>query len=140
MDWRPIIALRSHRSRSMPIEAALAREFGGSRPRLLTEPGRYLVGDAGLLSTEIVLISKKSAHERERWVYLGAGLYNGLYETLNERIILYRRHPYELPGDLTIGNTVDFFSAGAYTASVAALRSTDFRRSAATSFCFSRGR
>jgi ornithine decarboxylase len=96
----------------MPIEAALAREFGGSRPRLLTEPGPYLVGDAGLLSTEIVLISKKSAHERERWVYLGAGLYNGLYETLNERIILYRRHPYELPVDLTIGNTVDFFSAG----------------------------
>jgi len=43
-------------------------------------------------------------------------------------------------GLYTIGNTVDFFSAGAYTASVAALRSTDFRRSAATSFCFSRGR
>ena len=122
------------------IEAALAREFGGSGPRLLTEPpGRYPVGDAALLCTEIVLISKKSAHERERWVYLGAGLYNGLYETLNERIILYRRHPYELPVDLTIGDTVDFFSAGAYTASIAALRSTDFRRSAATSFCISAG-
>jgi ornithine decarboxylase len=66
---------------------------------LLTEPRRYLVGDGGLLCTEILLISKKSAHERECRVYLGAGLYDGLNETLNERIVLYRRHPYELPVD-----------------------------------------
>jgi ornithine decarboxylase len=130
------------------IEAALQREFGSARPKLLIEPGRYLVGDAGLLRTEILLISKKSPHERARWVYLDAGLYNGLDETLDERIhyrirtlrdgypcgpvilagptcdsadILYRRHPYELPLDLAIGDTIDFLSAGAYTASVAAV-------------------
>jgi ornithine decarboxylase len=130
------------------IETALAERFGGSRPRVLIEPGRYLVGDAGLLRTEILLISRKSAHERERWVYLDAGLYNGLDETLNERIhypirtprdggatgpvilagptcdsadILYRRHPYELPLDLEIGEPLDFLSAGAYTASIAAV-------------------
>ena len=34
-------------------------------------------------------------------IYLDAGLYNGLDETLNERIILHRRHSYELPVDLT---------------------------------------
>jgi len=130
------------------IDAALTREFGSARPHIIIEPGRYLVGDAGLLRTEILLISRKSSHERERWIYLDAGLYNGLDETLNERIhyrirtphdgrpagpailagptcdstdILYRRHPYELPLDLAIGDTVDFLSAGAYTASVAAV-------------------
>jgi ornithine decarboxylase len=130
------------------IEAALNREFGSARPHIIIEPGRYLVGDAGVLRTEILLISRKSPHERERWIYLDAGLYNGLDETLNERIhyrirtpheggpcgpailagptcdstdILYRRHPYELPLDLAIGDTVDFLSAGAYTASVASV-------------------
>ena len=68
------------------IEGALAREFASSRPRILLEPGRYLVGDAALLRTEILLISRKSPHESERWVYLDAGLYNGLDETLGERI------------------------------------------------------
>ena len=135
------------------IERALTREFGAARPRLLIEPGRYLVGDAGLLRTEIVLISRKSPRERERWIFLDAGLYNGLDETLDERIhyrirtsrdggpcgpvilagptcdsadILYRRHPYELPLDLQIGDTVDFLSAGAYTASVAAVAFNGF--------------
>jgi ornithine decarboxylase len=135
------------------IEAALHREFGSSPPRLLIEAGRYLVGDAGLLRAEILLISKKSPHERERWVYIDAGLYNGLDETLDERIhyrvrtprdsgpsgpvilagptcdsedILYRRHPYLLPLDLAVGDTVDFLSAGAYTASVAAVAFNGF--------------
>jgi ornithine decarboxylase len=135
------------------IETSLQREFGAARPRLLIEPGRYLVGDAGLLRSEILLISRKSVHERERWIYLDAGLYNGLDETLYERIryrirtardggpcgpailagptcdaadILYRRRPYELPLDLTIGDTVDFLSAGAYTGSVAAVAFNGF--------------
>lgn len=135
------------------IETALMAEFGRSRPHILIEPGRYLVGDAGLLRTEILLISRKSPHERERWIYLDAGLYNGLDETLDERIhyrirtprdgavggpvilagptcdsadILYRRHPYELPLDLAIGDTLDLLSTGAYTASVAAVTFNGF--------------
>lgn len=125
------------------IEAGLHREFGGSRPRLLIEPGRYLVGDAGTLHAQVLLISRKSPHEHERWVYLDAGRFNGLPETENERIhyairtphdggpcgpvilagptcdssdILYRRHPYELPLDLAVGDRIQFLSAGAYTA------------------------
>ena len=135
------------------IEAALRKEFASSLPHIMIEPGRYMVGDAGVLRTEIVLIARKSAHEHERWIYLDAGLYNGLDETLNERIhyrirtsrdggpggpailagptcdstdVLYRRHPYELPLDLEIGDTVDFLSAGAYTASVAAVAFNGF--------------
>jgi len=52
------------------IETALTREFATARPRIFIEPGRYLVGDAGLLRTEVLLISQKSLHERDRWVFL----------------------------------------------------------------------
>ena len=141
----PVLPLEAY---AEAIETAVRKEFASSRPHIMIEPGRYLVGDAGVLRTEIVLIARKSAHEQERWIYLDAGLYNGLDETMNERIhyrirtsrdggaaapailagptcdstdVLYRRHPYELPLDLEIGDTVDFLSAGAYTASVAAV-------------------
>jgi len=135
------------------ISSGLAREFGGSRPNLLIEPGRYLVGDAGILKTEVLLISQKSRHEHARWVYLDAGRFNGLPETEDERIhyrirtpcdggasgpaiiagptcdsndILYRRHPYELPLGLQIGDRIEFLSAGAYTASYAAVEFNGF--------------
>jgi ornithine decarboxylase len=135
------------------IEAGLKLEFGASRPRLLIEPGRYLVGDAGTLHAEVLLISRKSPQEHERWVYLDAGRFNGLPETEDERIhyrirtprdggasgpvilagptcdssdILYRRHPYELPLDLEVGDHIEFLSAGAYTASYAAVEFNGF--------------
>jgi ornithine decarboxylase len=41
--------------------------------------------------------------------------------TCDSTDILYRRHPYELPLDLAIGDNIDFLSAGAYTVSVAAV-------------------
>ncbi len=146
----PVPALAAY---AEAIEAALKREFGHARPRILVEPGRYMVGDAALLRTEILLISRKSPHERERWVYLDAGLYNGLDETLGERIhyrirtahdggacgpvilagptcdstdILYAKSRYELPLDLQIGDRIDFLSAGAYTASCAAVEFNGF--------------
>ncbi len=135
------------------IESGLSREFGASRPSLLIEPGRYLVGDAGTLRAQVLLIARKSPHEHERWVYLDAGRFNGLPETEAERIhyplrtprdgspcgtvilagptcdssdILYRRHPYELPLELQVGDQVEFLSAGAYTASYAAVEFNGF--------------
>jgi len=135
------------------IDASLRSEFGASQPRLLIEPGRYLVADAGTLHAEVLLISRKSPHERERWVYLDAGRFNGLPETEGERIhyrvrtprdgedcgsvilagptcdsadILYRRHPYELPLALEVGERIEFLSAGAYTASYAAVEFNGF--------------
>jgi ornithine decarboxylase len=41
--------------------------------------------------------------------------------TCDSADILYRCHPYELPLDLTITDSVDFLSDGAYNASVAAV-------------------
>ncbi len=130
------------------IEAALRQHFAGARPEIFIEPGRYLVGDAGVLRSEVLLIARKSRHAEKRWVYLDAGRYNGLPETQGERIryrirtphdatrcgpvvlagptcdstdIIYEHAGYELPLDLAIGDAIDFLSAGAYTASYASV-------------------
>lgn len=46
--------------------------------------------------------------------------------TCDSADILYRRHPYDLPLDLEIGDSIDFLSAGAYTASVATVAFNGF--------------
>ena len=135
------------------IEAALREHFAGARPDILIEPGRYLVGDAGVLRSEVLLVARKSRRAEKRWVYLDAGRYNGLPETQGERIryrirtprdggrrgpvvlagptcdstdIIYEHAGYELPLDLEIGEPLDFLSAGAYTASYAAVEFNGF--------------
>ena len=135
------------------IEAALREYFGGARPEIVIEPGRYLVGDAGVLRSEVLLVARKSQRAEKRWVYLDAGRYNGLPETQGERIhyrirtphdgtrcapvvlagptcdstdIIYEHAGYELPRDLEIGDPVDFLSAGAYTASYASVEFNGF--------------
>ncbi len=130
------------------IDDGLTRSFGGARPQILLEPGRYLVGDAGVLRTEVLVVARKSRRASERWVYLDAGRYNGLPETQGDRIqyrlrtphdgqptgpvvlagptcdstdILYQRARYELPLALGVGDPLDVLSAGAYTASYASV-------------------
>ena len=45
------------------IPAALRKHFGNQIPETIIEPGRGMVGDAGLIKAEVVLISKKAADE-----------------------------------------------------------------------------
>ncbi|EFV12985.1 type III PLP-dependent enzyme [Segniliparus rugosus] len=69
------------------ISAAAREHFaavGLEAPQLVLEPGRFLVADAGLLRSEVVLISRKSPEDEHRWVYVDAGRYNGLTETEGE--------------------------------------------------------
>jgi ornithine decarboxylase len=126
------------------IEQSLDRHFGARRPELLIEPGRYIVGDAGVLRSEVVLVTPEHGASDRRWVYLDVGRYNGLAETEGEAIayrlrtsrdgdpvgpvvlagptcdgddVLYQRTHYELPLTLRGGDYVDLLSAGAYTAS-----------------------
>lgn len=135
------------------ILAAVRHQFGCSPPRLMIEPGRYLVGDAGLLRSQVLLIARHGGHAERRWVYLDAGRYNGLAETQGESIcytlrtphdggaaeavilagptcdstdIIYDRAGYALPVALAIGDTVDFLTAGAYTASYASVEFNGF--------------
>jgi ornithine decarboxylase len=125
------------------IHAALDRYFGTDRPRIFAEPGRSMAGDAGVIQTEVVLISRKSASpDARRWVYLDIGKFGGLAEVMDEAIqyrlrtphdggatgpvvlagptcdevdVIYNKAEYELPLDLAIGDRMEFLSAGAYT-------------------------
>jgi ornithine decarboxylase len=135
------------------IDTALTRHFGASRPHVLLEPGRHMVGDAGVLHSEVVLVAERPHAGGHRWVYLDAGRYNGLPETQGEMIqyrirtsrdgspvgpailagptcdstdIIYERAGYELPLNLTGGDHVDFLSAGAYTSSYASVEFNGF--------------
>jgi ornithine decarboxylase len=124
------------------MRAALRETFGAAGPKLFIEPGRYMVGDAGILVAEVVLTANRPHERVQRWVYLDVGVWTGLDETMEERIryrlevpgparpcgpvvlagptcdsadVLYR-HQVELPLDLRPGERVFFLSAGAYTA------------------------
>ncbi|MCZ6449016.1 MAG: type III PLP-dependent enzyme [Alphaproteobacteria bacterium] len=126
------------------IADALSRHFGNHLPRVIIEPGRALVGDAGVIEAEVVLISHKGYGDQRRWVYLDIGKFGGLWETMDECIrysietdhhggasgpvvlagptcdetdVLYDRAGYELPLDLAVGDRVRILAAGAYTAS-----------------------
>ena len=132
------------------IEIAIAQNFVQRPPVIMFEPGRYIIGPAGLIRTEVVLVSKKTYEAKKRWIYLDVGRYGGLAETMNEAIqypvitskeefekgpviiagpscdgldVLYRKAIYQLPLSLIAGDNVDILNAGAYTASYA---SADF--------------
>ncbi|MBK18116.1 MAG: ornithine decarboxylase [Rhodospirillaceae bacterium] len=126
------------------IKDGLRQYFGDSLPRIIAEPGRYIPGDAGIIQSEVVLISQKSLNAEKRWVYLDIGKFGGLPEVLDEAIkyrictphdgeetgpvviagptcdevdVIYEESDYELPLNLAIGDRVEILSAGAYTAS-----------------------
>lgn len=129
------------------IRRFLEEDFGDHMPRILIEPGRYLVGDSGVLVTEIVLISKKSASNMHSWVYVDVGRFGGLIETLEECIkypiysdrqgrgretilagptcdsmdILYEDYKYILPETIAEGDRLYFLTTGAYTQSYSAI-------------------
>ncbi|HYN28719.1 MAG TPA: type III PLP-dependent enzyme [Dermatophilaceae bacterium] len=121
------------------IEEALDAGFGGDRPHTLAEPGRGIVGDAGTVVARVVAVLDRGV---TRWVYLDAGVFTGLVETLDEAIryrletsadggptrpcvlagptcdsadVLYERRPVHLPRALAEGDVVRLRSAGAYT-------------------------
>jgi ornithine decarboxylase len=128
------------------ITAALHHHLGPDLPVVIAEPGRYLVADAGLLRTEVILVARKSDDADEpRWVYLDVGVFGGLGETMAEAIryrfrtprtgasgpvvlagptcdsadVLYEHSGYEMPFTLEAGDLVDVLSAGAYTTTYA---------------------
>ena len=127
------------------IRRSLLRHFGNHRPELIVEPGRGLVGDAGVIETEVVLIARKGDGDHRRWVYLDIGKFGGLAETMEEAIrypieshrageaapvviagptcdsadVLYDRANYQLPSDLSIGDRLRIRATGAYTTTYA---------------------
>lgn len=137
------------------INKSLNENFGDNHPYLFAEPGRFLVADAGVLKTEVVLVSKKTKDTDLRWVYLDIGLYGGLAETLGECIkykmittkdedtnvgevnlagptcdgmdIMYKDYKYKMPKSLHAGDYVYILSTGAYTTSYSAVNFNGFK-------------
>lgn len=68
------------------ITRFLEEDFGPTQPEIILEPGRSLVADAGILVSEVVLISRKSVSALNRWVYTDVGKFHGLIETMGESI------------------------------------------------------
>jgi ornithine decarboxylase len=138
---------------SNAIQRGLAKHFGNAIPETIIEPGRGMVGSAGVIKAEVVLVSKKQAEDDKRWVFLDIGKFGGLAETLEEAIrypiatlkdkdpkapciiagptcdsadVLYEKTPYDLPITLTVGDEVLIEAAGAYTTTYASVAFNGF--------------
>jgi len=134
------------------IMGAMVEHFGNALPDMLIEPGRSVVGDAGVVSAEVVLVTRKG-DDPVRWVYLDIGRFGGLAETEGEAIkyrfvtphdggamgpvaiagptcdgadILYEKSNYRLPLALTHGDRVELLATGAYVTTYASQRFNGF--------------
>jgi ornithine decarboxylase len=135
------------------IMRAMTAHFGNNLPEIVIEPGRAVVGDAGVVCAEVVLVSRKMKDDPVRWVYLDIGRFGGLAETEGEAIkyriatphdgapsgpvtiagptcdgvdILYERSHYRLPLPLASGDRVLLEAAGAYVTTYASQRFNGF--------------
>ncbi len=135
------------------IMRAMTEHFGNALPEILVEPGRFLVGDAGVICAEVVLVCRKGKEDPIRWVYLDIGRFGGLAETEGESIkyrfetahdgeatgpvaiagptcdgadILYEKSNYRLPLALRSGERIQLMSTGAYTTTYASQRFNGF--------------
>lgn len=120
----------------------LVHQRFGDIPRIMAEPGRGMVAEAGVIVSEVMLASRKSQDDPNRWVYLSIGRFSGLAETEGEAIryrieterdgdptgpcviagpscdsadVLYEKTPVNLPVTLRCGDRVLIRSTGAYT-------------------------
>ncbi|UTA48709.1 type III PLP-dependent enzyme [Simiduia sp. 21SJ11W-1] len=134
------------------ITRFLEEDFGDDMPEIILEPGRSLVANAGILVSEVVLISKKSHTALNRWIFTDVGKFSGLIETMDESIkypiyvektgeleeaviagptcdsadIMYENYLYGLPLNLAIGDRMYWLSTGAYTTSYSAVEFNGF--------------
>jgi len=129
------------------VMAQVEQRFGDV-PRIIAEPGRGLVADAGMIAAEVVLVSRKSETDMHRWVYLDIGKFSGLAETMDEAIryqfvtnrdheptgpcilagpscdsvdVMYEVRPVNLPLGLKSGDRVLIRNCGAYTSTYASV-------------------
>lgn len=136
-------SIEAPRAYAAAVISAVKARFGDV-PQLMAEPGRGLVAEAGHIAAEVLLVSRKSADDLHRWVYLDIGRFSGLAETEGEAIryqivtshdgeetgpcvlagpscdsadILYEKRPIHLPLSLRDGDKVMIRACGAYTSS-----------------------
>ncbi|MCK0150571.1 type III PLP-dependent enzyme [Marivita sp. S6314] len=126
----------------------MVTERFGEVETVMAEPGRGLVAEAGAISAEVLLVSRKSESDLHRWVYLDIGKFSGLAETMDEAIryqfltnrdheptgacvlagpscdsadVLYEQQPVLLPLGLQSGDRIVIRNCGAYTSTYASV-------------------
>lgn len=136
-------SVEAPRAYAAAVMKAVEARFGDV-PQIMAEPGRGMVAEAGHIAAEVMLVSRKSADDMHRWVYLDIGRFSGLAETEGEAIryqfvtphdggemgpcvlagpscdsadILYEKRPINLPLALRDGDKVMIRNCGAYTSS-----------------------
>jgi ornithine decarboxylase len=153
--FRPAISRTSRPRRPMARRSSprCASISATSIPETIIEPGRGMVGNAGAIKAEVVLVSRKSDEDDVRWVFLDIGKFGGLAETMDEAIrysivtprdgdamepcvlagptcdsadVLYEKTPYPMPVSLTIGDEVLIEGTGAYTTTYSAVAFNGF--------------
>lgn len=133
------------------ISESIRAHFGNRLPETIIEPGRGMVGNAGVIKAEVILVSQK-AKDDIRWVYLDVGKFNGLAETMDEAIrypiistrdgeavpcvlagptcdsvdVMYEKKPYPLPINLEIGDELLIGGTGAYTTTYSSIAFNGF--------------
>ena len=121
--------------------------FGDDFPRIIIEPGRYMTGDAGVLVSEVVMVSQKEREGGVPWIYLDIGKFGGLIETIDESLrypvysertgesrdyilagptcdsmdVLYEKNLVRLPVNVSEGDRLYLFTTGAYTQTYSAV-------------------
>lgn len=136
-------AIEDPTSYAAAVMAQVHARFGDV-PLIMAEPGRGMVAEAGMIAAEVLLVSRKSATDLHRWVYLDIGKFSGLAETMDEAIryqfiterdhepmgpcvlagpscdsadVLYEKRPVFLPLGLRSGDRILIRNVGAYTSS-----------------------
>jgi ornithine decarboxylase len=126
----------------LTIMNAIQERFGDIE-YIMAEPGRGMVGNAGMLVSTVLLTSHKTPGDTVRWVYLDVGRFHGLAETENESIkyrfwipgreledtdycvlagptcdsadVMYEKTQVLLPDNLAPGDKFVILNTGAYT-------------------------
>jgi ornithine decarboxylase len=125
---------------AVAINATMQRLFQGYA-RLIVEPGRGLVGNAGIMAASVI---NRTRRGEETWLYLDVGAFHGLIEGIEMFNFQYNvlvertgdtcipfvlsgptcdsadtfRHDILLPAEMTLGDRVFLFPAGAYSNSL----------------------
>ena len=130
------------------------KERFGDVEYIMAEPGRGLVGNAGAIATEALLVSRKHEEDPVRWVYLSIGRFSGLAETEAEAIkyqflvpgkehsetapciiagptcdsadVLYEKNQVQMPVDLKSGDRIIIKTCGAYTSTYSSIAFNGF--------------
>jgi len=141
------------------IESSFINHFGEqiSNYEIFFEPGRYLVADAGIIKTEVILIAEKCLKRDSSWLYIDTGVWTGLGESsmageikyklnyLNHELrgdfkealiggptcdgvdIMSKTIKYKYPKSLSSGDTILIESCGAYSKTMCAINFNGFR-------------